>query len=135
MAELRRKFNNLKKFRDNPWLLGVFVHNEIHWEKNIEIPIELLGVKGIPARDELENFLADKYKNIQSLNLSWETTFTDFKEINKDVNLGNTIIQVDLHEFFEYYVETYFKLVEAEFRKTSSKSSLFRMSFVRENTS
>ena len=118
LAELRRKFNNLKKFRDNPWLLGVFVHNEIHWEKNIEIPIELLGVKSIPARDELENFLADKYKNIQSLNLSWETTFTDFKEINKDVNLGNTIIQVDLHEFFEHYVETYFKLVEAEFRKS-----------------
>ena len=135
LAELRRKFNNLKKFRDNPWLLGVFVHNEIHWEKNIEIPIELLGVKGIPARDELENFLANKYKNIQSLNLSWETTFTDFKEINKDLNLGNTIIQVDLHEFFEYYVETYFKLVEAEFRKSLPNHLYLGCRFVRENTS
>ena len=117
IIDLKNNLNNFKNLKNDPWLMGVFVHNEIHWGKNIDIPIELLKLSNSPARSALENFFQNKYSSIKEMNQEWSSNYENFKDINDQIDIKNQKVRSDLKDFFEFYVDYYFKTVDREFRK------------------
>jgi hypothetical protein len=117
LIDLKNNLINLKNHNKDSWLLGVFVHNEIHWGKDIEIPIELLKLSNIPARSALEFFFQNKYNTIKEMNQLWFSNFESFQDINDEIDIKNPKVVADLRDFFEYYMDYYFNTVDREFRK------------------
>tara|TARA_B110001452_G_scaffold267240_1_gene276354 strand:- start:10332 stop:12317 length:1986 start_codon:yes stop_codon:yes gene_type:complete len=117
IIDLNNNLNNFKHLNNDPWLIGVFVHNEIHWGKNLEIPFELLKLSNSPARSELESFFQNKYNSIKEMNQVWSSNYENFKDINDQIDIKNQKVHSDLKDFFEFYVDYYFKTVDREFRK------------------
>ena len=117
IIDLKNKLNQFKNHKNDPWLIGLFVHNEIHWGKNLEIPFELLKISNSNARLALESFFQKKYDSIKVMNQIWSCNYKNFKEINNQIDIKNQKVQSDLREFFEFYVDHYFKIVDKEFRK------------------
>ncbi|RPG79799.1 MAG: hypothetical protein CBC95_003705 [Crocinitomicaceae bacterium TMED135] len=117
IIDLKNNLNNFKNLNNDPWLIGVFVHNEIHWGKNLDIPIELLKLSNSPARSALEIFFQNKYSSIKEMNQVWSSNYENFKDINDQIDIKNQKVRSDLKDFFEFYVDYYFKTVDREFRK------------------
>ena len=117
LIDLKNNLNNLKNHNNDPWLIGLFVHNEIHWGKNIEIPIELLKLSNSPGRKALESYFQTKYSSIKEMNQLWSSNYKSFKDINHQIDIKNQKVRSDLKDFFEFYVDYYFKIIVREFRK------------------
>ena len=115
--DLKNSLLTHKNKTNDPWLLGVFVHNEIHWGKNLEIPIEILKLKESACRQALESFFENKYISIDKMNQVWSSSFINFGDINSKIDLKNIKVRNDLKDFFKFYVDTYFLTVDREFRK------------------
>ena len=64
----------------NPWVVGVFIDNEIYWNKPFVQNAFLRGVEQ-PARIACVNWLKEKYGSIEKLNTAWGTTYADWDKI------------------------------------------------------
>ena len=117
LIDLKNNLNNLKNHNNDPWLIGIFVHNEIHWGKNLDIPIELLKLSNSPGRKALESYFQTKYSSIKEMNQLWSSNYKSFKDINHQTDIKNQKVRSDLKDFFEFYVDYYFKIIVREFRK------------------
>jgi Beta-galactosidase len=66
----------LSGFKDDPWVLGHFIDNELDWDKFSE---RLLAAPDdLPAKQWALAQLAQRYKNIAALNAAWGTTAEGF---------------------------------------------------------
>lgn len=103
----------LVKHKNNPWLLGVFVNNELHWKGELEIPFQVLQLKNsVPARKAMENLLEDKYVSIEKLNTSWGSDFSSFQKINNiNKNAFTNVFIEDMKAYLDLFADTYFKTV------------------------
>lgn len=110
----------LVKHKDNPWLLGVFVNNELHWKGELEIPFQVLELKkSVPARKALETFLKDKYSSIENLNTSWGSDFSSFQKINgSNKQSYEKTFQQDMMAYLDLFADTYFKTVAEVIKNT-----------------
>ncbi len=101
--ENSKKFaEQLRPFKDNPYMIGYFMTNEPEWSvvKNVNIARILLDCdNSLYSKQELIEFLKNKYKNIENLNSSWNTAFTSFETLgsagvkdNDDLNEFNVAI-------------------------------------------
>ena len=58
----------------SPWLLGVFIDNELDWKNGTELAQEILkSPPRTPARIALVEFLKTRYSDIAALNKEWGT--------------------------------------------------------------
>ena len=123
--EYRRKAvkfaSQLKKYKDDPYLIGYFLRNEPQWafgEKNIAF--EMLATdKFSYTRAVLALWLQEKYVNIDSLSSHWDMEFDSFVDI---LNLTlkdypSDSCRSDLWEFSKHMVKKYVDVISEETRK------------------
>ena len=116
LEDLNKKLQRISEYNKSPYLLGVFINNEIHWSK--KIGHELLALdQDIPCKKALYNFLKIKYKTIDLLNSSWGTNANNFNDLvfENRVYPNAKQFKEDMQSFFEFYVETYFATVSKAF--------------------
>ena len=116
LEDLNIRLQLISEYNKSPYLLGVFINNEIHWSK--KIGHELLALdQDIPCKKALHNFLKIKYKTIELLNSSWGTSATNFNDLvfENRVYPNAKQFEEDMQSFFEFYVETYFATVSKAF--------------------
>jgi hypothetical protein len=69
----------LAQLKDDPMVVGHFVHNELGWR---EFPGAVLGLPSErPARREVTRFLKGRYADIAALNAAWEVQAASFEEL------------------------------------------------------
>ncbi len=77
--EARHNASALSRYRNDPWLVGHFVSNEVDW---VGLPY---GVLASPANQPAKRaFLAQlkkRYRTIRNLNRAWGTTATTFADL------------------------------------------------------
>ena len=117
--QLKQNFQRHAPMSKDPWLLGIFVNNEIHWQHKASFSKQILSLKNtIPVRSAFEKFLKKKYRSIESLNLKWQSDFKSFKKISANNNIQQSnVFEKDMQAFFAYYVDAYYKLVRSELKK------------------
>lgn len=118
-TSLMSHLNRIKKHNKDPWLLGIFVNNEIHWNAPMDIPNQVLSLSNsIPARKAFEEFLEQKYGTITRLNSSWKSDFTSFASINHKMTANFTpIFKKDMEDYFVLFVDTYYKTVRKKLKE------------------
>ena len=104
---------------DDPWLLGVFVHNELHWESGLTLVEAILdSADWVPARAAFIDFLKANYEDIDRLNQNWATQHRSFAAIRSQAgNSGNSAYREDLSKFFHEYADRYFSVVAEAVRQ------------------
>ncbi len=101
---------------NDPWLLGLFVDNEIHWGDVRHLA--RCAVKAAPdqaAKAEFMTFLKKKYKTISKLNKVWGTDFSSwdaFMENRNDVPKG---ANPDLGAFNKRIIRKYYSNIRETF--------------------
>ncbi len=72
VPQVERAAGKLDALNDDPWLLGVFVDNELRWsDAGGFLTSVLRSPSEQPAKQKLLSFLQEKYGSIKSLNDSW----------------------------------------------------------------
>lgn len=106
-----------KTHAESPWLLGVFIHNELEWRAGNVMGEEILGSpKWKPARKAAIAHLDQKYGSINKLNQSWKTEFDGFTSIKP--RIANTAAyRSDLDEIAENFASKYFQVCRDAMRK------------------
>jgi len=116
---LTQRVNALQKYKNDPWLLGVFVNNELHFGNELSIPLQVVNLKkSTPARIAFEKMLKKKYQNIEVLNKAWSTSFDSFKNV---LGIKNRTFpkafREDLYQYFVLFTTAYFKSVSEELKR------------------
>lgn len=103
----------------SPWLLGVFIDNEINWTGDYKLIEEVMkSPPETPARIALVEFLRKRYGKIQDLNRAWGTQFRDFSDIQSVPRPEATAAyRGDLDRFLEIFAEEYFVRCHAAMHK------------------
>jgi hypothetical protein len=94
----------------SPWLLGVFVDNELDWQNGNGLVRQILASPaGTPARGALLDFLRGRYPTITALNAAWGTTAADFAALRPPPETGATAAcEADLDAFLAEFAREYF---------------------------
>lgn len=118
--DLLMRANWLIKHKHNPWLLGVFVNNELHWKGELDIPFQVLQLKNsVPARKAMETFLKKRYTSIEKLNASWGSDFRSFKKINDtQKQTYKMAFEQDMKGYLDLFADAYFKTVAKVMKNT-----------------
>lgn len=92
------------------WLIGVFVHNELHWENGTTLVEGVLAASPeTPARLACVAFLKERYGDLPALNEAWGSAYESFAEIGKGGDTyGNPQCRQDLEAFLGRFADTYF---------------------------
>lgn len=117
---LDRILSELKtKHANSPWLVGVFIDNELDWQGGHELVKEIIATyKEAPARVALVEFLQGRYKDVAGLNKAWNTTFKSLAEIQSTPGaLGIKTFEKDLDDFLNLFADRYFSLCREAMRK------------------
>jgi hypothetical protein len=93
----------------DPWLLGLFVDNEIHWGDVCYLArCAIKASEDQAAKKEFVNVLKRKYENIESLNSAWGSDFASWEALIRnrdDVPVG---ADADLRIFNEMIIHKYY---------------------------
>jgi len=110
--------------RDDPWLVGYFIDNELEWYGKSGREIGLLeeAVKkdaDHPAKKALLQLLKEKYSTIQALNAAWGINLASFEDFLLLGHLPSTskAIEVDGALFLRQIAERYFSITASAIRK------------------
>jgi len=107
-----RLANFAAEHAQSPWLLGVFIHNELHWGAETDLVKEIIKSPGAtPARQALMSFLRKKYGNVTGLNKAWHTEYDTFWSMKPGAGpKGRKQYDEDLQAFLEAFADRYFSL-------------------------
>lgn len=97
---------------ESPWLLGVFIHNELHWGGNGELVEEIIKSPGnTPARIALMTFMRKKYGDIAGVNEAWNTANDSFWSMKPGAGRkGRAQYKQDLQAFLGEFADRYFSV-------------------------
>ncbi len=110
-------------YKDDPWLVGYFLDNELEWFPNTSAGIfpdtfELPADNS--AKQALVNFLKQRYAGINDFNKAWNTGIKDFPDILKLRQVpGSTSerAKADQRDFVRQVAGKYFAITTAAIRK------------------
>lgn len=116
---LRMTVGFIKSRKEDPYLVGIFVNNELHWGNERKIANEVLKLKNsVPARKAMEEFFQQKYKKVKALNKAWGSSFSSFESINdKKIKSYSEAFNQDMLAYFDLFADTYYRLVAEEVHK------------------
>ena len=120
-TSLERNLKDLAATHANsPWLLGVFIDNELDWQGGHELVKEIIrSYKDAPARVALLKFLESRYGDVSELNKAWNTDFNSFAEIRATPGpLGEKKFAKDLDDFLAVFADRYFTVCKETMRRT-----------------
>ncbi|MBC7004364.1 beta-galactosidase [Photobacterium sp. BZF1] len=113
---------------DDPWLIGVFVDNEISWgnvmnEANhygLIINALSYSCEESPAKAAFSQHLKSKYPSITDLNLAWQSDIASWKSFDRSFDHRSALtpgMQEDYSELLQMLSEQYFSIVQSEVKK------------------
>jgi len=121
---IRKGLTNKAEFKDDPWLLGVFIDNELPWagwgKGTYRLPATILVSE---TKSQMQQAMIDrlraKHKTIATLNEAWGTAFASWEGIPGSPSL--TFAQQekgseDLSRFCTILAEKYFAVCEQAMR-------------------
>lgn len=102
---------------ESPWLLGIFIHNELNWGGGIRLGEEILrSGPNRPARRAALVLLQERYPDIEALNKAWGADFNDFNEINA-LEAPNDHYRSDVEAIMDKFASRYFEICRDMMRK------------------
>lgn len=108
----------LPAWKDDPYLIGYFMENEINFQK---IPSVIPAAKAskVASKRRLIDLLKEKYNgDIGAFNAAWNTNAADFSELYETpLNAGTPQALDDMYDFIRLYAETLYGTVAKVFRK------------------
>lgn len=108
---LNRRLQGLKSLASSQWCIGVFVDNELYWDKDFG-KMTQMAPKTNYAKKALLAMLKDKYHNIDKLNVAWKMKYKDWADCLKNRKAANTSqARKDYDDFYEMITERYFQTV------------------------
>ncbi|MDP0495673.1 MAG: hypothetical protein Q7Q73_05645 [Verrucomicrobiota bacterium JB024] len=106
-----RLVNNIKPLASSPWCIGLFVDNELYWDKGLATDV-LKSSEDQPAKQKLIEVLKEQYSDIRSLNKAWRTDFADWSAMGKTKGYElNQAARADLDAFNEMVARAYYKTI------------------------
>ncbi len=114
--------------KNDPWMMGVFVDNEISWgnTKNdanhygLVVNALSYNLKKSPAKKAFTEHLKEKYWAIEDLNTSWGVKVASWGEFEKSFDHRSRLsknMKKDYAEMLEMLSAKYFSTVRAELKK------------------
>jgi hypothetical protein len=132
--------NGLKKMKkelNHELCVGVFVDNEVTWERKEGYTTEaiLTCPKTQKAKIAFRDMLKAKYNDIAKLNESWNSKYTDWNNVLTERKFIPTTesAKKDIHSFDEKFHERYYKICREEVKKASPDVLYFGSRFAWRN--
>ncbi len=114
----RKNLLDRKEQLNDPWCIGFFVDNEIHWgtpstlARNVLISDPSTSAKKVFVGD-----LKAKYGSIEALNKAWKSDYKDWDGIISGKKVPDGALEEDLRAFSAKITEEYFKQVSSAIRE------------------
>lgn len=106
-----------KEIRD-PWLLGLFVDNEIHWGNLSHLArCTVKAPEDQAAKKEFVKVLRSRYGNISALNAAWKTDFESWNALLRNRNDVPAEAETDLRDFNDAIIHKYYSNIRQAFDK------------------
>lgn len=104
---------------DSPWLIGIFIDNELEWKNGTLLAEEVLNsAHHTPARRALVAFIQERYSNIAGLNRAWGCAHGSFNAVRTHEGPDATpAYQQDMRDYLTVFAEAYFSACEAAMEK------------------
>jgi hypothetical protein len=103
----------LKDSLNDPWCIGFFVDNELHWGDDAYVAESVLrSPAGQPAKKILQQRLQQKYQTAAALDLAWGTQYGTWEAFLAATALpaeDRAAVKEDLHAFSLETIDAYFK--------------------------
>lgn len=100
-----------KKYAGDPWNLGIFIDNELHWSNGNRLMMQVINQdSSVPAKRGMIDCLKKTYADIKALNNAWGTGFASFDAIRNpgwDIK-GKDAFRADMTACLDYHAEAYF---------------------------
>ncbi len=112
-ADSKRWADQLKKKKDDPYMLGYFMSNEPNWAFVDDLNIARMTLESsdeLFSKMELIRLLEKKYGNIASLNEAWGTNFKAFEEMKNGVSRFNESAEADTRRLSEEMIRRFVKI-------------------------
>ncbi|MEN8253836.1 MAG: beta-galactosidase [Verrucomicrobiota bacterium] len=106
-------------FKDDPWCLGAFVNNELHWKNNARLLVAAVlghGQENTGAKKVFRDWLKGKYATVEALNEAWKTRFSTWDDLLKptDRSALKEADAADCSALATLLSEAFFKMVKEE---------------------
>lgn len=103
---------------NDPWCLGFFVDNEIHWGSPVMLSKNtLLSPATSAAKKTFRDILKGKYGDIAKLNAAWKSSYADWNDFLEKCEVPKHALESDLLDFNRLTTETYFKKIRDGIKK------------------
>jgi hypothetical protein len=119
-AGLRKALNEYPvPFKDDPWCLGAFVNNELHWHNHaFELIPDILGWKepDTEVKKVFRDWLKEKYGAVEALNEAWKLQLSGWDDLLKgtDADLFRNADRDDCSALASLFADAFFKMVREE---------------------
>jgi hypothetical protein len=107
------------KFANDPWCLGAFVDNELHWKNDAKLLIAAIfghTTTGSEARKVFIKWLKEKYGDVVALNKAWQTKLDGWDELltTTDPEAFSEADAADCSALATLFADTMFGMVREE---------------------
>ncbi|PQJ80652.1 beta-galactosidase [Polaribacter porphyrae] len=118
---VKNSIESQKEGANDPWCIGYFVDNELSWGLPGFLAIGVLkSDKSQQAKIKFIKNLKNKYKKIEVLNAVWKTKHNSWDDLLKSTIPPNEAnAKEDLIAFYGEIVDTYFRIINEELKKTA----------------
>ena len=111
-------------FKDDPWCLGAFVNNELHWGNDpVRQVASVLSYEeeGTEVKKVFRNWLKNKYTTVEALNTAWSTRLSAWEDLLKiaDKASFSKADVADCSSLTTLLAEAFFKMVDEELDRYS----------------
>lgn len=111
-------------FRNDPWCLGAFVNNELHWDnnaRNMVAGIFSYGKEATEVKKVFANWLKEKYGTVEAFNAAWNTDFKSMEGLLavNDKSMFSNADSKDCDELAFRMADAFFGMVKEELRRHS----------------
>lgn len=106
-------------FKNDPWCLGAFVNNELHWlNDSRELVATILSYEqeSTEVKKVFQGWLKEKYTTVAALNKAWKMQLIAWDDLLKatDKSMFTKAARSDCSALITLFAETFFKMVKDE---------------------
>ena len=119
-SSLISQVKGLAKYKKDPWNLGVFINNELHWYGGIRVPLAIVALdSSVPAKRAMVDFLRKRYSAIDALNKAWGSSFENFDAVREPKISGEqrAAFGKDLTEYYDVFADAYYSLCASTLKR------------------
>ncbi|MEN8128243.1 MAG: beta-galactosidase [Planctomycetota bacterium] len=111
-------------FENDPWCLGAFVNNELHWQNDSRHMVAgILGYeeKNTEVKKVFRDWLKKRYATVTALNKAWKTPFKTWDDLLKatDKTMFKGAVPEDCSALATLFADAFFKMVKEELKDHS----------------